>query len=131
MGNIGAHMERDISVIGDVNPNEAAALTNLIEMLIEDWDLARHKRKDRLAQVKQIGDSKDAARGRWRSMTGRRSPFVTRDIIRADFEPPRKPPASPEALRAPVQHGGSQHRPSARQRALPPPPPEDATRDAR
>ena len=63
MGNIGAHMERDINVIVDVEPNEAKALIELIEMLIEEWYVARHERQERLAQVKQIGDSKEAARG--------------------------------------------------------------------
>ena len=62
VGNIGAHMEKDINVIIDVDPNEAAALIGLIEMIIEDWYVARHRRQERLALVKQIGDSKDAAK---------------------------------------------------------------------
>ena len=62
VGNIGAHMERDINVIVDVDPNEAGALIELIEMLIEEWYVARHRRQERLALVKQIGDSKDAAK---------------------------------------------------------------------
>ena len=62
VGNIGAHMEKDINVIIDVDPNEAAALIGLIEMLIEDWYVARHSRQERLTIVKQIGDSKDAAK---------------------------------------------------------------------
>ena len=62
VGNIGAHMERDINVIVDVDPSEAAALIELIEMLIEDWYVARHHRQERLLRVKAIGDAKDAAR---------------------------------------------------------------------
>ena len=63
VGNIGAHMERDINTIIDVEPNEATALIGLIEMLIEEWYVARHRRQERLKLVKQIGDKKDAARG--------------------------------------------------------------------
>ena len=62
VGNIGAHMEKDINVIIEVEPNEAAALIELIEMLIEDWYVARQQREERLARVKGIGDAKDAAR---------------------------------------------------------------------
>ncbi len=62
VGKIGAHMEKDINVIIDVDPNEAAALIELIEMLIEEWYVARHRREQHLNRVKQIGDSKDAAR---------------------------------------------------------------------
>ena len=62
VGNIGAHMERDINVIIDVEPSEAAALIELIEMLIEEWYIARDRRRQSLERVKQIGDAKDAAR---------------------------------------------------------------------
>ena len=55
-------MERDINVIVDVDPNEAAALIELIEMLIEEWYVTHHRREQHLNRVKQIGDSKDAAR---------------------------------------------------------------------
>lgn len=61
VGNIGAHMERDINVIVDVEPHEAAALIELIEMLIEEWYVARHQRAEILVRVKEIGDAKDAA----------------------------------------------------------------------
>jgi len=37
MGNIGAHMEKDINVIVDVDPTEAALLIELLEMLFEEW----------------------------------------------------------------------------------------------
>ena len=45
LGNIGAHMEKDINVIVDVDPNEAELLIGLIERLLEDWYIAREKRK--------------------------------------------------------------------------------------
>ena len=52
----------DISLIVDVEPDEASKLIGLIEMLIEDWYIARHRRQKSLAGVKQVGDAKDAAR---------------------------------------------------------------------
>lgn len=45
LGNIGAHMEKDINVIVDVDPNEAELLIGLIERLLEDWYIAREKRR--------------------------------------------------------------------------------------
>ena len=41
VGNIGAHMEKDINVIVDVDPDEAAQLISLIEILIKDWYITR------------------------------------------------------------------------------------------
>jgi hypothetical protein len=62
IGNIGAHREKDISLIVDVDPNEAQALRGLIEMLFEDWYVARHNRQERLKQVQAIAAAKDAAK---------------------------------------------------------------------
>ena len=45
LGNIGAHMEKDISMIVDVDPNEAELLIGLIERLFEDWYIARKRRE--------------------------------------------------------------------------------------
>lgn len=68
IGNIGAHMERDINVIVEVDAGEAQALIELIEMLFQDWYVARHKRGQRLANVKMIAARKteeiDAARNK-------------------------------------------------------------------
>ncbi|GAA09520.1 hypothetical protein ATPR_2524 [Acetobacter tropicalis NBRC 101654] len=58
IGNIGAHMEKDINTIIDVEPNEAEVLINVTEMLFDEWYGARHKRAQRLAQVMQIADDK-------------------------------------------------------------------------
>ena len=62
LGNIGAHMEKDISLIIEVDPGEAQALIELIEMLFEEWYVARKKRQDRLAAIVKIADDKDAAK---------------------------------------------------------------------
>lgn len=59
VGNIGAHMEKDINVIVDVEANEANLLIGLIETVLEDWYIAREKRRARLSQIKKIADSKE------------------------------------------------------------------------
>lgn len=59
LGNIGAHMEKDINVIVDVDPDEAQTLIELIEMLFADWYVARHKRQQRLAAIQEITASKE------------------------------------------------------------------------
>lgn len=58
IGNIGAHMERDISVIVDVDPKEAGVLIDLIEMLFREWYVERHSREQRLARITALGQSK-------------------------------------------------------------------------
>jgi Domain of unknown function (DUF4145) len=62
IGNIGAHMEADINVIVDVDPEEAAVLIRLIEMLIKEWYVAKHERNERLRSVKELGDAKKELR---------------------------------------------------------------------
>lgn len=61
IGNIGAHFEKDINLIIDVEPDEAQALIELIEMLFEEWYVAREKRQSRLNDIKKISvDKKEA-----------------------------------------------------------------------
>ncbi len=60
IGNIGAHMERDISVIVDVDPEEAQVLIELLETLFEERYVERHKREERFARVKKIAGEKAA-----------------------------------------------------------------------
>ncbi|MCF3641871.1 DUF4145 domain-containing protein [Rhizobium sp. TRM95111] len=60
VGNIGAHMERDISLIIDVDPGEAQTLIELIELLFQDWYVARHKRTQRLLAVRAMAAEKQA-----------------------------------------------------------------------
>ncbi len=62
IGNIGAHMEKDIDVIVDVDPGEAQALLDLIEMLFEEWYVARNTRQLKLAKLKTIADEKAEAK---------------------------------------------------------------------
>lgn len=62
IGNIGAHMEKDINVIVDVEPEEAQLLVGLIETLFDEWYIARHERQLRMAKVKALAAEKEADR---------------------------------------------------------------------
>ena len=58
VGNIGAHMEKDINIIVDVDPEEAQLLIGLIEQLIEDWYVNRENRRIRTESMKILAESK-------------------------------------------------------------------------
>jgi len=60
MGNIGAHMEKDINVIVEVDPEEAGILISLIETLVDDWYVTRHDREERVKKVIALGEAKQA-----------------------------------------------------------------------
>jgi hypothetical protein len=62
VGNIGAHMEKDINVIVEVDEGEATLLIELVETLIEDCYIARHKKQEKLARLKALGTKKDEQR---------------------------------------------------------------------
>ena len=53
-------MEKDIDLIVDVDPNEAQMLIGLIELLIKDWYITQHDRKERLAGIVKISAAKAA-----------------------------------------------------------------------
>lgn len=58
IGNIGAHMEKDINTIVDVDSGEAELLLQLIETLITEWYVARHDRAERMAKITAAAASK-------------------------------------------------------------------------
>jgi hypothetical protein len=58
VGNIGAHMEQDVNVVIDIEPEEAEKLIWLVELLIEQWYIRKHETELKLAEIKGIGDSK-------------------------------------------------------------------------
>ena len=58
IGNIGAHMEADINVMIDVDPDEAQVLIELTELLFEEWYVAREERRRRLAKLGVIAVDK-------------------------------------------------------------------------
>lgn len=62
VGNIGAHMEKDINTIVEIEPDEAQLLLELIESLIDDWYVTREKRKERNAKVAVLAKEKNEAR---------------------------------------------------------------------
>jgi hypothetical protein len=62
IGNIGAHMEKDINLVVDVEPREASLLIELIETLIVDWYITRHEREQRLNEIVTTATQKEDAR---------------------------------------------------------------------
>lgn len=62
IGNIGAHMEKDINTVVEVSPDEAALLIEMIEMFLDEWYVARHDRVQRVEKMKKLADEKQAAR---------------------------------------------------------------------
>jgi hypothetical protein len=62
IGNIGAHMEKDINLIVPVDPDEASQLIALVEMLFEEWYIARNTRQERLAKIENVSAAKELAR---------------------------------------------------------------------
>ena len=58
LGNIGAHMEKDINVIIDIDPGEAQSLIDLIELLFQEWYIVREERQLRLSRLKAIREEK-------------------------------------------------------------------------
>jgi phage FluMu protein Com len=62
IGNIGAHMEKDVNLIVDVEPEEAELLIKLIEDLFEDWYIQRYERQQRLASIVELAAEKERIR---------------------------------------------------------------------
>ncbi|MES2131738.1 MAG: DUF4145 domain-containing protein [Bacteroidota bacterium] len=59
VGNIGAHMEKDINLIIDVDTQEAKLLLGLIELLFEEWYIHRHERELKLKEIVKLAEKKD------------------------------------------------------------------------
>jgi hypothetical protein len=74
IGNIGAHMEKDINLIIDVEPEEAQALIELTETLFQEWYVGRHERQQRLARVAKIAGEKKSAISAGRAKAGKDAP---------------------------------------------------------
>ena len=62
VGNIGAHMEKDINVIVDVDPRRGQAPDWLIESLVAEWYVSRHERKSRFSKLAGLASEKLLAR---------------------------------------------------------------------
>jgi hypothetical protein len=62
VGIIGAHMENDVNLIIDVERNEASRLIALIELLLRQWYIARHERKELTSELVALAEAKRAAK---------------------------------------------------------------------
>ena len=58
VGDIGAHMEKDVNYVVDVEDDEAELLIELIEMLFVDWYISRQKRQERATRAKALSKTK-------------------------------------------------------------------------
>ncbi len=89
IGNIGAHMEKDIDLIVEVDPYEAGQLIGLVETLIEDWYIARHDREQRMVKLVNIAADKKAAK------KGQAAPSPE---VRSEIAPPTPTATAPKIL---------------------------------
>ncbi|EOV1171023.1 DUF4145 domain-containing protein [Vibrio fluvialis] len=62
VGNIGAHMEKDINVIVDVDPDEAQLLIGLLEHLFKEWYINRHERQKQMEALIGVAKQKQDAK---------------------------------------------------------------------
>lgn len=62
LGNIGAHMEKDINLIIDIDHGEAEKLIKLIEYLIKEWYINRHESEQLFADIVGIDEAKKESR---------------------------------------------------------------------
>lgn len=62
IGNIGAHMQKDINLIVDIEPEEVSSLIQFIELLLEEWYIARYKKQELLSRIPLINISKQEQR---------------------------------------------------------------------
>jgi len=62
IGNIGAHMEENVNLIIDIDPEEAEKLIAFIEYLFRQWYVKRHDDEENLAEIQKIAGLKQAAK---------------------------------------------------------------------
>lgn len=62
LGNIGAHMEKDVNLIVDIDPGEAQKLIKVLELLFKDWYIARHDRNKLYQEIFEIDQNKQDQR---------------------------------------------------------------------
>jgi hypothetical protein len=60
IGNIGAHMEKDVNLIIDVDLEEAKKLIKLNELLFKEWYINREERRKLVQEVADLGKQKQA-----------------------------------------------------------------------
>ncbi|MEX5397184.1 DUF4145 domain-containing protein [Streptococcus sp. ZJ93] len=62
LGNIGAHPEKDVNLIIDIEPNEALKLLKFIELLMQKWYIERHENERLLQDIVDMDIDKQAQR---------------------------------------------------------------------
>ena len=62
LGNIGAHPEKDINLIVDIEPNEAHKLLKFIELLMQKWYIERHENEQLLQDILDLDKDKQDQR---------------------------------------------------------------------
>lgn len=62
VGNIGAHMEKDVELIVDVDQDEAQRLLKLIELLFKNWYIARYDEEALYQDIQEMADDKEHVR---------------------------------------------------------------------
>ena len=62
LGNIGAHPEKDINLIVEIEPNEAHLLLKFIELLMQKWYIERHDNKQLLQDILDLDKDKQNQR---------------------------------------------------------------------
>ena len=62
IGNIGAHMEKDIDLIIEIDAGEAEKLIKLIELLLDQWYINRHEQEQLYDDILNINEIKQTER---------------------------------------------------------------------
>ena len=62
LGNIGAHPEKDVNLIVDIEPNEAHMLLKFIELLMQKWYIERHDNEQLLQDILDLDKDKQDQR---------------------------------------------------------------------
>ncbi|RRD29303.1 DUF4145 domain-containing protein [Streptococcus minor] len=62
LGNIGAHPEKDVNLIVDIEPNEALKLLKFIELLMQKWYVERHENELLLQDILELDKEKQSKR---------------------------------------------------------------------
>ena len=62
LGNIGAHPEKDVNLIVDIEPNEAHMLLKSIELLMQKWYIERHDNEQLLQDILDLDKDKQNQR---------------------------------------------------------------------
>lgn len=64
LGNIGAHMSKDVNLIIDITMEEACVMRAIIELLFEKWYIARYQEESMYAGIEKIANQKRVMRSK-------------------------------------------------------------------